>query len=179
MISFRLLLSSQYVQSHTVKNTHWHTKTYRYIWHVTLSLWLFVVQRGKTQDWINSVSTDFDIETQSIKEPYTIFSLIRFQEKIFLLCKEIVAYWHLEWRVKSHILSVCCYRASKILFFGSRYGRLFIVAHMNPFPSKSLAPTPSIKGCSKWEAAKHIFIHNRGPANVTDRANITSCSVIT
>ncbi len=76
-------------------------------------------------------------KSANINEQY---SLIRLQEKHILLCKELIVYWCLDWRMTSHALSVCCYRASQFLCFGSWDGRAFMLAHVNP--SEPLVPPP-------------------------------------
>ncbi len=105
---------------------------------------------------------------QALKELCTKFSLFRVIGKQVLLYKELVAYWHLEWRVMSHALSVCCYCVSQCLCFGIQDSRVFMLVQVKPLPSKPLAFSPFIKHHSEGGLAEHMFIFNPDPANITD-----------
>ncbi len=95
------------------------------------------------------------------------FSLTWSQEKHFMLCKELVMYWCLEWRVMSHALAAC-YWASQFLCFGSWDSCSLMWVYVNLLPSEPLAPTFT-KHEREWGTAKHIFISNPGLTNITDR----------
>ncbi len=50
-----------------------------------------------------------------------------------------------EWRVKSHALSACCYQASQFLCFGSWDGRTFMLAHVKVPAFGTIGPHPLYK----------------------------------